>query len=116
VFLHLAPSGRNTDFILECEGEEFAVHRIILEARSPVFRGMLECSMTESQAGRCVVRDVIKPVLPVLLHFIYTGMPAPLRSSVCYFVQSLQLLQGLFQAVVLYYFSYVKCHAAAKRL
>ena len=91
VLLLFACTGTSTDFVIECEGEEFPVHRMILEARSPVFRGMLECSMTESKAGRCVVKDVIKPVLQVLLQFIYTGMPsfAVQRTSCLYYYNML---------------------------
>lgn len=56
------------------EGEqEIPVHRMLLEARSPFFRGMLESNMAEAQQGRYVIRDMIPPVVKALLHFIYTG-------------------------------------------
>lgn len=56
------------------EGEqEIPVHRMLLEARSPFFRGMLESNMAEAQQGRYVVRDINAEVFKALLHFIYTG-------------------------------------------
>lgn len=54
--------------------EEIPVHRMLLEARSPFFRGMLESNMAEAQQGRYVVRDIDANVFKALLHFIYTGL------------------------------------------
>jgi hypothetical protein len=53
--------------------EEIPVHRMLLEARSPFFRGMLESNMAEAQQGRYVVRDMLAPVVKAVLYFIYTG-------------------------------------------
>ncbi|GBF94017.1 hypothetical protein Rsub_07285 [Raphidocelis subcapitata] len=51
---------------------EFRVHRMILEARSPYFRGLLGSSMAEAREGRLVVRELLPPVVRAVLHFIYT--------------------------------------------
>jgi hypothetical protein len=55
------------------EQEEIKVHRMLLESRSPFFRGMLESNMAEAQQGRYVVRDMLAPVVHAVLYFIYTG-------------------------------------------
>jgi hypothetical protein len=57
------------------EQEEIKVHRMLLESRSPFFRGMLESNMAEAQQGRYVVRDMLAPVVKAVLYFIYTGAP-----------------------------------------
>lgn len=46
---------------------------MILEARSPFFRGMLESNMAEAVSGQLVVRDIVPEVMKAALHFIYTG-------------------------------------------
>lgn len=46
-------AGRNSDYVVvvdqEGEQEEIPVHRMLLEARSPFFRGMLGSNMAEAQ-------------------------------------------------------------------
>lgn len=49
------------------------MHRMLLESRSPFFKGMLESNMAEAQQGRYVVRDMLAPVVKAVLFFIYTG-------------------------------------------
>jgi hypothetical protein len=63
------------------EQEEIKVHRMLLESRSPFFRGMLESNMAEAQQGRYVVRDMLAPVVKAVLYFIYTGGPAGMRMT-----------------------------------
>lgn len=46
---------------------------MILEARSPYFRGLLGSSMAEAREGRLVIRELLPPVVRAVLHFIYTG-------------------------------------------
>lgn len=70
-------AGQNSDYVVvveqEGEEEEIKVHRMLLEARSPFFRGMLDSNMAEAQQGRYVVRDMLAPVVKAVLYFIYTG-------------------------------------------
>lgn len=70
-------AGQNADYTIVVQSEEgeqeIPVHRMLLEARSPFFRGMLESNMAEAQQGRYVVRDINAEVFKALLHFIYTG-------------------------------------------
>jgi speckle-type POZ protein len=70
-------TGQNADYTIvvqsgEGDQEEIPVHRMLLEARSPFFRGMLESNMAEAQEGRYVVRDIDANVFKAMLHFIYT--------------------------------------------
>ena len=44
-----------TDFILEFEGEELAVHRVILGGASPVLAAMVENQHKEAREGRAVI-------------------------------------------------------------
>lgn len=72
-------TGQNADYTIVVQSdeggeEEIPVHRMLLEARSPFFRGMLESNMAEAQQGRYVVRDIDANVFKALLHFIYTGV------------------------------------------
>jgi hypothetical protein len=46
---------------------------MILEARSPFFRGMLESNMAEANEGKYVIKDMLEPVARAVLHFIYAG-------------------------------------------
>ena len=48
------------------------MHKIILEARSPVFRALLNTSMREGQESRVVIHDMKAPVFKLLIHFVYT--------------------------------------------
>ena len=45
-----------TDFILEFDGEELAVHRVILAGASPVLAAMLENQHREAKEGRAVIQ------------------------------------------------------------
>lgn len=56
----------------QVEDEELAAHRIILTARSPVFRALLNSDMREGKEGVVVIEDVRAPVFRALLHFVYT--------------------------------------------
>jgi speckle-type POZ protein len=71
-------TGQNSDYTIVVQSddgqEEIPVHRMLLEARSPFFRGMLESNMAEAQEGRYVVRDIDANVFKALLHFIYTDV------------------------------------------
>lgn len=67
----LLESGFNSDLIIHCQGEDIKAHRLILTARSPVFRAMLETGMVEVK-GRIKVEDAKPTILRQLLHYLYT--------------------------------------------
>ena len=60
-----------SDVVLLCQGEEIRVHKSILNARSPVFRAMLQSPMLESTKGEVRIEDADKDVLKEMLSYIY---------------------------------------------
>lgn len=64
---------------LQVEDEELPAHRIILTARSPVFRALLNSDMREGKEGVVLIEDVRAPVFRALLHFVYTDMLPEVR-------------------------------------
>lgn len=57
-------------------------HKFILEARSPVFRALLNADMREKREGRVDIQGIRAPVFRALLHYVYTdtlpdGVSAP---------------------------------------
>ena len=48
------------------------VHKIVLEARSAVFKALLNSSMRESREGRVVVQGIKAPVFEALMVYVYT--------------------------------------------
>ncbi|KAK4492551.1 hypothetical protein RD792_003363 [Penstemon davidsonii] len=70
-FGQLLESGKGTDITLEVDDETFSAHKVVLAARSPVFRAQLYGPM-KNQDTRCIkVEDIEAPVLKALLHFMY---------------------------------------------
>ncbi|KDD76145.1 hypothetical protein H632_c337p0, partial [Helicosporidium sp. ATCC 50920] len=66
----LLRSSAGADVFFNVEDQSFAAHRIVLAARSPVFRAMLEGPMKES-SGEVDVQGVRPPVFKALLAFVY---------------------------------------------
>ncbi|CAE8608795.1 unnamed protein product [Polarella glacialis] len=71
--LGAALARKDGDVVLVAEGRELYAHRVVLRARSSVFRAMLDTSMTESSSGRIEIVDVAYATLSWLLDFIYTA-------------------------------------------
>lgn len=66
-------SGKYSDMTI-CVGEhQFAVHKVILASRSPVFAAMFEHQMKETVESRIVIEDIKALVFEELLLFVYTG-------------------------------------------
>ncbi|KDP40087.1 hypothetical protein JCGZ_02085 [Jatropha curcas] len=64
-------SGRGADVNFEVDGEIFSAHKLVLAARSPVFRAQLFGPMKD-QSTQCIkVEDMEAPIFKALLHFIY---------------------------------------------
>ncbi|ONK68016.1 uncharacterized protein A4U43_C05F6310 [Asparagus officinalis] len=67
----LLESGERTDVSFKVDDEIFAAHRLVLAARSPVFRAQLFGPMKDRDM-RCIeVEDMQPAVFKALLHFIY---------------------------------------------
>lgn len=47
-------------------------HRLVLQARSPVFRSMLASGMMEGETGVVTVTDMQPDVFRALMHFVYS--------------------------------------------
>ncbi|KAJ4954909.1 hypothetical protein NE237_011692 [Protea cynaroides] len=70
-FGQLLESGKGTDVKFELDGETFAAHKLVLAARSPVFRAQLFGPMKDRNTQCIKVEDMEAPVFKALLHFIY---------------------------------------------
>ncbi|GLT81477.1 hypothetical protein SLA2020_528610 [Shorea laevis] len=70
-FGRLLESGKGTDVNFEVNGEIFAAHKMVLAARSPVFRAQLFGPLKDRNTQCIKVEDMEAPVFKALLHFIY---------------------------------------------
>lgn len=70
-FGQLLETGKGTDVNFEVNGEMFAAHKLVLAARSPVFKAQLFGPMKDQNTQCIKVEDMEAPVFKVLLHFIY---------------------------------------------
>ncbi|KAA3471836.1 BTB/POZ and MATH domain-containing protein 2-like [Gossypium australe] len=67
-FGQLLKTGKGTDVSFEVGGEVFYAHKLVLAARSPVFRAQLFGPMKEQNTKQIKVEDL---EAPALLHFMY---------------------------------------------
>ncbi|THU58898.1 hypothetical protein C4D60_Mb03t19330 [Musa balbisiana] len=67
----LLESEKGTDISFEVDGEVFNAHKLVLAARSPVFRAQLFGPMKDVNMHCIKVEDMEPPVFKALLHFIY---------------------------------------------
>lgn len=65
-FGQLLESGKETDVNFEVGGETFAAHKLVLAARSPVFRAQLFGPMKDQNAQCIKVEDIEPPVFKVV--------------------------------------------------
>jgi len=63
----------SSDFIVECQGKEFHVHKYILRQRSKYFAGLLRNDCMESENKRIVIDDFEPKVVEILLRYLYNG-------------------------------------------
>lgn len=70
-FGQLLECGKGTDVNFEVDGEVFSAHKLILAARSPVFRAQLYGPMKDQNTQCIKVEDMEAPVFKALLHFVY---------------------------------------------
>ena len=85
----LLEGGEPGDVTFRVEGEELPAHRILLAARSPVFRALLSSEMREGVEGVVSVEDVRAPVFRALLHFVYTDSLPEVRASCVHVCQDI---------------------------
>ena len=95
-FLRHVLDRKFSDLVIECDGNEFPVHRFVLKCKpllrphgvgaislvvsifvftgtSPVFSAMLETDMKETASGRVNLEDVSSECVEQMIEFIYTG-------------------------------------------
>ena len=65
-------SGDLADVTIQLESGELRAHRLILSARSPVFKAMLQHEMNEKVTGVIEMDDVAIEVMQECLTFMYT--------------------------------------------
>ncbi|KAI6674713.1 hypothetical protein NL676_002619 [Syzygium grande] len=70
-FGKLLDSGKGADVSFEVDGEVFPAHKLVLAARSPVFRAQLYGPMKDQNTKLIRVEDMEPSVFKALLHFIY---------------------------------------------
>jgi speckle-type POZ protein len=68
----LLATGMGADVTFDVGGRAFPAHRVLLAARSPVFRAELFGHMMEKDARRIRIAGVRPEIFELLLHFIYT--------------------------------------------
>ena len=62
-----------SDVSIECDGQSFKCHQVILSARSPVFMAMFQAEMKEKKTKVVTIKDYSPEVVKEMLCFIYTG-------------------------------------------
>ena len=72
--LELFTKKEGSDFVIECMGQRFHVHKFILAIRSEFFASMLQAELEEVQSG--VLKDIYAPkaeLMSAFLQYLYTG-------------------------------------------
>ena len=59
---------------IDCGGKLFPCHKLIMSARSPVFKAMFDVEMKERESGKVTIEDIKPEIMTEMLHFIYTGL------------------------------------------
>lgn len=71
-----------SDVTFDVDGEQMCAHKIVLQARSPVFRALLTGPLKEGNQDVVAVHDVRAPVFRALLHFAYSdALPEELSGA-----------------------------------
>eukprot|EP01018_Ginkgo_biloba_P014057 Gb_18050 [translate_table: standard] len=64
-------SGEGVDVSFDVDGEIFQAHKLVLAARSPVFKAQLFGPMRDKNTDNIKIEDMEAPVFKAMLHFIY---------------------------------------------
>ncbi|KAH6818867.1 BTB-POZ and MATH domain 2 [Perilla frutescens var. hirtella] len=70
-FGQLLESGKGTDVNFEVDADTFSAHKLVLAARSPVFRAQLYGPMKDQNTEYIKIEDMEAPVFKALLHWMY---------------------------------------------
>ena len=77
----LLESGEFSDITLVVRDRTFAAHKLILSARSEVFRKMLSSDMQESSSNEVKIEDLDADTVQKMLSFMYTGTLPNIKES-----------------------------------
>ena len=69
-FGQLLENGKGSDVSFEVDGEVFTAHKLVLAARSPVFRAQLFGPMRDQSTQSIKVEDMEAPVFKVLFSIL----------------------------------------------
>ncbi|KAJ1700486.1 hypothetical protein LUZ63_000265 [Rhynchospora breviuscula] len=87
------------DITFEVDGETFLAHRLVVCARSPVFKEELLGEMIESKMNRIRIKDIKPAIFKAMLHFMYTdSLPDMSHED----IQLVTLVQYLLEAADIY--------------
>ena len=62
-----------SDVEVKCGERIFNCHKLILSARSPVFKAMFQADMKEKETKEVEIEEIKSEAVAELLHFIYAG-------------------------------------------
>ena len=62
-----------SDIKIQCDGQCFDCHQVILAVRSPVFLAMFQSNMKEKETKEVTIDDFKAEVVSEMLNYIYTG-------------------------------------------
>ncbi|XP_051217808.1 BTB/POZ and MATH domain-containing protein 2-like [Lolium perenne] len=79
-FRELQDKGEEADVVFEVNGEAFPAHKIVVSARSPVFKAELFGPMSDRTRRNIIVEDMQPAVFKALLHFVYTDSLPPVEN------------------------------------
>ena len=72
-FANYCCSKELSDLQIKCQDKTFDAHQVILSARSPVFKRMLESDMVEKNSRVVEIKQLNSNIVEEMLKFIYTG-------------------------------------------
>ncbi|KAK1630349.1 hypothetical protein QYE76_004664 [Lolium multiflorum] len=82
-----------TDVSFDVDGESFSAHRLVLAARSPVFRAELYGCMAESKMASITIQEMGACTFRSMLHYMYHGsLPDAGRTDVSFTMAEYQSL------------------------
>src|SRR5699024_9957848 len=70
---HLLEGGFASDIVVVVGGKQFALHKAVLGARSPVFKAMFEHDLVETRQCQVDITDLDVDTFEQLLAYIYSG-------------------------------------------
>ncbi|XP_013667399.2 BTB/POZ and MATH domain-containing protein 1 isoform X2 [Brassica napus] len=73
-FGNLLESGKGCDVTFEVGGETFSAHKLVLAARSPVFRAQLFGPLRDRNTDRVEIDDMESPIFKVLSLTLFLGL------------------------------------------